>query len=167
MPDKALSRATAEIAIAIPRERAWERLRDLSVPHRYVPGLTGCRMDGAQREGVGASRTVFRKQGGPMNETVTEWQEGYGFVLRLHAGDQPPAPFREAYFTYRIADDGKGGTIFSPALDYRLPGGPVIRWLDRLVLNRIANGILAKVARNLKLYYETGRPSNPDYPPDA
>jgi len=159
--------AKAEILVALPRHLVWERLRDLSLAARYVPGLTGVELTTAQREGVGASRRVFQKNGPPMDETVVAWDEGYGFRLRLHCGDKPPAPFREAWFDYRIADAEGGRTLFAPALTYALPWGAVGRLLDALLFNRIASGRTRQVAVSFKRYYETGEITNPAYQPPA
>ena len=38
------------------RAAAWQRLRDLSAPHLYVPGLTGAAFSGPRRVGVGTRR---------------------------------------------------------------------------------------------------------------
>ena len=157
------STASAEIHIAIPLDRAWEKMRDLSKPHLYVPGLTGCQMTTAQREGVGASRRVFQKGRAPMDETVIEWREKESFVVRLHNGGKAPIPFKEACFSYRIEAGSDGGTIFRPSMTYTLRGGIFGRLLDSLFLNRFISGVVRKVGLNLKQYYETGRPSNPAF----
>lgn len=156
------STASTEVRIAMPPDQAWKKMCDLSKPHFYVPGLTGCQITTAQRQGIGASRRVFQKSRAPMDETVIDWQEGQGFVIRLHNGDRPPMPFREARFVYRIEADGAGGTIFKPSMIYTVRGAAVGRLLDRLFLNRVICGAVRNVALNLKQYYETGRPSNPD-----
>jgi hypothetical protein len=155
------STASAEIHIAVSPDRAWEKMRDLSKPHLYVPGLTGCEMTTAQREGVGASRRVFQKGRAPMDETVIEWREHQGFVVRLHDGNKPPIPFKEACFSYQIEPATHGGTIFKPSMTYTIRGGIVGLLLDRLFLNRFISGVVRKIGLNLKQYYETGQPSNP------
>src|ERR1700722_10002762 len=109
------STVTYEVHIDLPRAKVWEGLRDLSRAPRYVPNLTGVELTTDQREGVGASRRVFQVKGKPLDETVEEWEDGFGFKLRLHNGDKPPAPFPEAWFDYRIADAPDGGTLFRPA----------------------------------------------------
>lgn len=157
---------TAEAIVDLPREQVWERLRDLSLGHYYVAGLKGTRINTAQKEGVGASRTVFPKNMAPMDETVTEWSEGYGFVLKLHRGDKSAAPFKAAEFIYAIEDAGNGKTRFKPALRYTLGGGALGALLDRLLLRKIFFKNVDSVARNFKLYYESGRPSNPDFTTD-
>lgn len=98
-----------------------------------------------------------------MDETVVEWHEEHGFVVRLHNGDKSVFPFKEACFFYRIDAGRDGGTIFKPSMVYSLRGGVVGRVLDSLFLNRIIFGTVRRVALNLKQYYETGRPSNPAF----
>lgn len=152
---------TAEVIIDLPREQVWERLRDLGKAHYYVPLLLNTTVNTVQKEGVGASRTVFPKGMKPMDETVIEWNEGYGFTIRLHRGDRPAAPFKEAVFVYAIEDAGNGKTRFKPAIRYTLPGGAIGNALGNLLLGRVMRGNVEQVAQKLKQYYETGVPSNP------
>ena len=161
------STARAQVSIALPRQKVWEGLRDLGRAPFYVPGLTGVEFTTERREGVGASRKVLQKSRPPMDETVVRWDEGYGFVLRLHNGDKPPAPFREASFEYRIADAPDGGTLFQPALTYTLPWGVFGALLDALIVNRFGRGQVRAVALNFKRYYETGEIPNPAFRPDV
>ncbi|MBM3594894.1 MAG: hypothetical protein FJX31_03660, partial [Alphaproteobacteria bacterium] len=82
----ALKEAVGRVHIHMPREQVWEKLRDLSLAHNYVPGVTAVRIDTTQREGVGTSRTVTIKNGSQLQETVEEWTDGHGFLIRLHKG---------------------------------------------------------------------------------
>lgn len=157
------STAAAEILVQLPREEVWARLRDLSLAHYYVPGLTDTRIMTAQREGVGTSRKVYQRGMAPLDETVIEWNEGYGFVLRLHQGEKAPLIFSEAFFSYRIEDAGPGVTRFQPSLTYTVKWGVFGRLLDRLFMNGTSRRMLDKLARSFKQFYETGRPSNPAF----
>jgi hypothetical protein len=116
-----------------------------------------------KRDGVGASRRVFQAKGKPLDETVEEWDDGYGFLIRLHNGDKPPAPFKQAWFDYRIADGPNGTTIFKPSLRYVMPWGPLGAVLNALVVEKFALGNVRKVAENFKRHYETGEVTNPAY----
>ncbi len=157
--------ARAEVLVNLPRAEVWQRMRDLTRPHYYVPGLKECRMTTQQKEGVGASRKVYTSSGMVMDETVCEWNEGAGFIIRLHDGDGPPPPiFTQARFHYRIEDAPNGQTLFKASMTYNLKFGALGRLLDRLLLNMIITGTVKKVALGLKQYYETGKPSNPAYP---
>lgn len=157
----ALREATGRVRIDLPRAEVWDRLRDLSLAHNYVPGVAAIRIDTASREGVGASRTVIMDNGSEMQETVEEWNEGYGFLIRLHRDDKPAMPiFSRFYFRYRIDDDGDG-TLFEPALVYETRFGPLGRLLGKLIHSRLAASA-QDVGLAMKDYYETGQPVSPE-----
>lgn len=159
-----LSKAQAEVIVNLPRQEVWQRLRDLGIAHKYVPDLRDCRMTTEQREGVGTSRRVYTTSGMEMDETVIEWNEGQGFVIRLHDGDKPPPPvFKEACFHYIIEDAPGGSTRFLPTMTYTLKFGVLGRLLDALIINMIIRSQMKKVGLGLKQFYETGKPSNPAY----
>lgn len=73
------------VVIDLPRARCWEIMQDITAPHLYVPGLIRTEFHTEQKQGVGASRRVFKKMMA-LDETVTQWDEGTGFRLRLHDG---------------------------------------------------------------------------------
>jgi uncharacterized membrane protein len=158
-----ITTVTYEVPVDLPRATVWEGLRDLNRAPFYVPGLTGVEITTELREGVGASRRVFQAKGQPLDETVESWDDGYGFLIRLHNGDKPPAPFRQAWFDYRIADAPGGMTLFRPALRYVMPWGPLGAVLNALVVKNFALSNVRKVAENFKRYYETGEVTNPAY----
>ena len=132
----------ARVLIDLPRQQAWEKLRDISVAHHYVPGLVDCKVVSEQREGVGASRHVYRSARSYIQETVTEWHDGHGFVIRLHKGDKPAAPFREAHFHYELEDGERPGTtLFTARMDYTLGWGLFGRWLEKRMAGMVQRTI--------------------------
>jgi len=158
------STAQAEVIVNLPRAEVWQRLRDLTIPHKYVPGLRDCRMTTEKREGVGASRRVYTTSGMEMDETVIEWNEGKGFVIKLHDGAKPPPPiFSAASFHYILEDAPGGKTKFLPTMTYTLKFGVLGSLLDKLLINMIVRSNMKKVGVGLKQFYETGKPSNPAY----
>ncbi|MFS2202386.1 SRPBCC family protein [Pseudomonas sp. Pseusp3] len=139
-------------------QAVWAKLRDLSLAPHYVPGLTGCQFHPGAQEGVGASRRVLRKGGQYLDESVVQWQEGTGFMLRLHkGGNDSPFPFREASFSYALQAEGDA-TRITLQMSYRLRGGRLAEWL----LAKAFNKVVKQIAENLKAFYETGRTQNPD-----
>ncbi|WP_207886594.1 SRPBCC family protein [Pseudomonas sp. 30_B] len=151
--------ARHDLVLDLTPEAAWSRLRDLSLAPHYVPGLTGCEFHPGPRDGLGASRRVLMKRGF-LDESVVEWREGQGLVLRLHRAEQgPPFPFREASFRYALHPESGGRTRLSLSLDGDLRGGRLGEWLLAGVLKKT----VAKIAVNLKAFYETGKNQNPDY----
>jgi len=144
----------------MPREQAWARLRDISLAHNYVPGIVRTEIVSARTEGVGASRYVWRSAKSYLQETVVEWHEGEGFLIRLHKGDKPARPFRSASFRYQLADHGLGQTLFTASLQFQMPWGALGNWLEKKMAKPVA-ATVADVAIAMKLYYETGEPTTP------
>ncbi len=143
--------------IDLPLPAAWEKLRDISRAHHYVPGIIDTKIVSDNTEGVGASRYVYRKPDSYIQETVEEWNDGQGFLIRLHKGDRPAPPFKRAWFRYRLEGEPQDRTRLTTTMHFELPWGP----LGRLLENRLAGYVektVADVALALKLYYERGEP---------
>ena len=151
--------AVYSVKLDMPREKAWEIMQDITVPHKYVPGLIKCEMHGDQMAGVGASRRVFKKMMA-MDETVTQWHEGYGFRIRLHDGHKDK-PFPDSYFVYSIEDTDGDKTRFTATMGYRFPFGFVGEILDKLIIFPIVKGQIRDVALAMKHFYETGMSPSP------
>lgn len=155
-----MQEVSASSIIDMPREDAWEKLRDISRAHNYVPGIVSTKVVSEQAEGIGASRYVYRSEKSYIQETVTEWHSGEGFTIRLHKGDKPAPPFREAWFEYHLSDHGTRQTMLTTRMGYELPFGAVGRFLAKRMAAMVQKTI-ADVAYSMTLYYETGTPTTP------
>ena len=149
---------TSQLVIDLPRAAAWEKLRDLSRAHHYVPGIVKTEIVSEQDEGVGASRYVYRNAKSYIQETVVEWDEGQGFLIRLHRGDKPAPPFRDAWFRYQLEDEGEDKTLFTASLEFEMPWGALGNWLGKK-MEKVVSDTVSDVATSMKLYYETGTPT--------
>ena len=143
---------TGRAPIPLPLPVCWEKLRDLTRARHYVPGLSDCVLTTETREGVGASRRVTHERFGSMDETVIEWDEGKGFTIRLHKGDKPAAPFKEATFRYQLEPAGEGCEIVT-RMRYELPLGALGALLDALIVRRVSQRNVDAVARELARHY--------------
>ena len=154
---------SAQVISSIQRERAWELLRDLSLAHNYVPGVIDTQITTAQQEGVGASRKVYQGKTSAIDETVEEWNEGYGILIRLHRGNAgPPFPFKKAWFRYSIEDNGDCTTKLTTSLIYIMRWGAFGQMLNTILLKRFIESRIRDVALGMKLYYETGERVTPE-----
>ena len=149
---------SAEATIDMPRSQAWEKLSDISLAHNYVPGIIKTVIVSDRKNGEGASRYVYRNGRSYIQETVVAWDEGHGFLLRLHRGEEPAPPFRAASFRYQLADMGQHSTLFTASFEFELPWGKLGRWLEKR-MEKIVQATIAVVATAFKLYYETGQPT--------
>jgi len=144
--------------IELPLEQAWGKLRDLSRAHHYVPGIINTEIVSENTEGVGASRYVYRKPASYIQETVEEWTDGHGFLIRLHKGDKPAAPFKSASFRYQLEKETQDRTRLITTMSFQLPWGPVGTLLENALTGFISRTV-ADVALAMKLYYESGEPT--------
>jgi polyketide cyclase/dehydrase/lipid transport protein len=151
-------KVSTQLVLDMPRSQAWDRLRDFSLAHNYVPGIINTVIVSDQVQGVGTSRYVYRNAKSYVQETVTEWNDGHGFLMRLHKGDKPAPPFRNAWFRYHLADEGADRTLFTASLEYELPWGALGRWLEKR-MEKMVRATICDVATSMKLYYETGQPT--------
>jgi len=150
---------SVSVLVQIPREQVWEKLRDFSVAHNYVPGLTRTEIVSPLREGIGAHRRVYDEDGDFLEETVIEWRDGQGFVIKLHDGDEPMMPFERVEFTYRIEAQGNEQTLIELSLTYQMPWGSIGEILADWFIRPVMEDNLVQVAAGMKYYYETGRPA--------
>ena len=158
--DEQLTSAAGEQVIDMRRSDAWARLQDLTLAHLYVPGLIKTEITTDKKTGPGASRRVYQTPDTYLNETVIEWDEGYGFTLRLHQDNgDAPFPFKHALFTYQLGDHGNDQTRLSTVLRYKLAGGCLGHWLNKLLQSTFQQRA-DEVASNLKRFYETGQAVN-------
>ena len=150
---------SSQVVIDLPRDQAWQKLRDISLAHNYVPGIVNTEIVSEQREGVGASRYVYRNANSYIQETVEEWHDGEGFLIRLHRGDKPAPPFKQGWFRYQLQEQGPQQTLLITSLKYELPWGALGRWLEKKLAGFIDKTV-ADVAFSMKLFYETGVPTS-------
>ena len=156
------SEATARVVMNVPRDQAWEKLRDISQAHNYVPGIIKTEVTTSKTEGVGASRKVYQSETKGLDETVIEWNEGQGFLIRLHRGEEgAPPPFKDASFRYRIEDAGNGQTALTTSLIFTMRWGAFGDFLHRRLLAGIFRTTIRDVALSMKAYYESGEPTTP------
>lgn len=152
---------TRQVAVSVKAdvsvERAWEILSDFSVAHNYVPGLSGTEIVSAQRSGIGAHRRVYDEDGGFVEETIIEWQPGVGFVIKLHDGEDPMAPFERAEFSYRLSPLETDKTLIRLMMTVEVPLGVVGATLSEWFVLPVVEDNLVQVAAGMKHYYETGQ----------
>lgn len=148
-------------SIAKSREQVWTQLRDLRVARHYVVGASAIELNPGPREGLGASRKVHLRKGGAVDETVIDWQEGRGFTLKLHVGEQAPKPFKWAKFQYELTDAPNGQSLLRGVFSYEVAGGLVGRLFDALLLRRAIQSSHAALGSRMQKFYEHGEVSNP------
>lgn len=152
-------RASVAVTAALPKADAWTLLSDFSLAHNYVPGITRTEIVSATQQGVGAHRRVYDEKGEFLEETVIEWRDGAGFVIRLHDGETPMAPFQRAEFVYALAENGPATTDIELALIFEMPWGWLGDAVAEWIIVPLMEDNLVQVAAGMKVFYETGLPA--------
>jgi hypothetical protein len=157
-PDAAVQRESVAVLVAISVQEAWARLEDFSLAHYYVPRLTRTEIVSKRRNGEGAHRRVYSGKRF-LEETITLWRPGAGFVIALHQGQKPMRPFREAEFEYAISEASPQQTRVRLEMRIVMPGGAPGRYLARKLILPVIRNNLVQVAAGIKHFYETGEPA--------
>jgi hypothetical protein len=153
---------SAAVNVAISPARAWAILSDLTVPHLYVPGLTRTEIVSANARGVGVHRRVYQGDDDYLEETVVEWRDRSGFVIKLHNAEEVMAPFTRAEFSYSIQAAPAGGTAVELSMVAQMPWGKFGEMLGDWFITPVLKDNLVQVAAGLKAFYETGQPATDD-----
>ena len=151
--------ATYQVSIDISQEKAWQLMQDLTAPHKYVPGLLKTEMKTEQLQGVGTSRRVYKKMLA-LDETVTHWDEGKGFTLRLHDGEKDK-PLPQSFFRYSIEPAGDNKIFFTATMGYTFWLGALGQLIDGPIVFPIVQAQIRDVALAVKHFYETGLTPTP------
>lgn len=144
--------AVADLAI----DQAWEKMRDLEKAHMYVPDLTNTEITTEQREGVGTSRRVYSHRP-TLIETVTHWDQGHGFKLRIQHdnGEGVPPLFASGTFEYRLDPVSDTQTRLTNTMEMKMKWGLLGGLLAKL-LRAPMQKMHQQIVVGQKLYYETG-----------
>jgi hypothetical protein len=156
-----MHKVSATTVVNINIDDAWEKLSDLSKAHFYVPDLTDTKITTEQNTGVGTSRIVY-SQRPPLTETVLEWNEGSGFVLRLHHQDKNgddaegvPPMFSRAKFSYSISAESDTSTRLTNSMEFDMKWGAIGSVLAKLITKPMQQ-MQEQIIVGQRLYYETG-----------
>lgn len=152
-------RVQVSVVADIPLNEAWAILQDFSLAHNYVPGLSKTEIVSKRRSGVGAHRKVYDNDGGFLEETIIDWREGEGFVIRLHEGDDPMMPFKRVEFSYQLVAGETGQTLIVLVMVYEMPLGYAGEKLGQWFIEAPIEDNLVQVAAGMKYFYETGTPA--------
>ena len=150
--------AVFNVTVNLNAEQSWEKLRDFSTAHHYVPSIDTCEIRSEKKEGLTATRRVAGKHQA-LDETIIEWNEGKGFKITLHKGDKPAFPFKQAEFTYRIDPLDDKTSKMTTTLVYDLGMGIFGKILGALFLKGLIQNNIRDVALSLQNYYNTGQPT--------
>ena len=139
-----------EVKINAVPEKVWNVLADLEAVQYYNPLVVKTHYTSENRDGVGASRHCDFKPNGFSKERVTDWIPAR--LLGMEVVDSSfPMRFTR-WKTHLAADDG--GTRVTQELEYEMKFGLLGELLNKLMMRKKYDGILAEIFTGLKNYIE-------------
>ena len=149
-----------QIMINLPHAECWEKVKDISLAHNYIPNVEKIEIVTPHKEGLGASRKAYLTKGKKIvDETVTEWIDKVGFTLKLEVAGKRVLPwFNKFYFRYHI-EKADHKTLFRPGILYE-PRVKILVGLQRKVFDCVMGRELKVICASMKAYYETDRPTS-------
>ncbi len=145
------------VVVQLPCQEAWDVLQDFSAAHHYVPGIVRTEIVSQQQNGLGAHRRVYDPSGDYLEETIVEWNQGRGFVIRLHDGQKCMAPFEQAHFSYQLSPSETDKTLIELKMLVAMPWGSFGESMAARYILPVMKTRLAQVAAGMKHFYETGQ----------
>lgn len=139
-----------EVKINAAPEKVWNVLADLEAVQYYNPLVAKTRSTSENREGVGASRHCDFKPKGFSKEKVTDWIPAR--LLGMEVIDSSFPMIFTRWKTHLIAEDD--GTRVTQDLEYGMKFGLVGELLNKLMMRKKYDGILAEIFTGLKNYVE-------------
>ena len=97
-----------------------------------------------------------------LDETVTEWNEGRGFTIRLHKGEKKPAPFNEGSFTYRIDKVDEKRSKLTCTMTYEMGMGVFGSVLHGLFIGNLIRNNIRDVTLSMAHFYQSGKSPSKD-----
>lgn len=138
--------AAYSVNLEIPRERAWDKLKDLSLAPCYVPGVKAMDFITRKKEGVGAARIVYPQR---LKEEVISWKPGKEILLGLSKrGRERFFPFKKSVFRYTLSETGQ--TFMKLSLEYE----PMMGRFGNLLFGGIIKKRIIKTAQSLENFYK-------------
>ncbi|MCI0694137.1 SRPBCC family protein [candidate division KSB1 bacterium] len=140
-----------EVKINAAPEKVWNVLANLEAVQYYNPLVAKTRYTSENREGVGASRHCDFKPKGFSKERITDWIPARLLGMEVVESSFPMTFTR--WKTHLVAEGG--GTRVTQDLEYGMKLGLLGELLNKLMMKKKYDGILAEIFTGLKNHVES------------
>lgn len=148
-----MSKLHHEITIDAPVKRVWQVLADLEEVQHYNPLVAEARYVSSNKEGLGAARRCEFKPKGFSVERVIEWRPDELLGIELA---ETSWPLEFSQWRTKLSPEA-GKTRVSQDLEYKLKWGIFGKLMDRIMMRRKMDQIVAEIFVGLKQFAEQGK----------
>lgn len=109
-------RVSSSIKIEAPQSEVWRLLEDFGNVYQWAPGVEESHSIGTKDKCVGAGRYCKLEGFGDIEEYITHWHEGNGFIYDV----TPLGPLCESLSRWELTSTDKHSTALSVSLVYNI-----------------------------------------------
>lgn len=149
-----LTYLSATATIRVPRHEVWEVVQEIGNIMAFHPLIKESRLLNSVK-GIGARRLCQLKPMGTMEEQITAWNDGIGFVTEVTGGKMLP-PYEIMRGTLKLEEEG-ARTRVTFTFCYKLKFGLLGRVINALLVKPQFKGAPIKYVEGLKMYMERER----------
>ena len=150
-------RLVARIDIDASQKKSWEVLEDFNNVYTWAPGVTESHGIGKGDKQIGAGRHCKLDGFGEIDEYITHWQEGTGFVYDV----SPLGPLHNALSSWWLTPIDETSTRLEVVFSYNIRFGLFGRIMHKLIMRGKLEKSLPETLQSVKKRIETGASIRP------
>lgn len=147
----------ARIDIDASQKNAWAVLEDFDNVYTWAPGVTASHGLGTKEKTVGAGRHCKLDGFGEIDEYITHWQPGTGFVYDV----TPLGPLHQAFSSWWLVPTGENSVQLEVVFSYDIRFGLFGKLMHKLVMRGKLEKSLPDTLNAVKKRIETGQTLRP------
>ena len=148
---------SSSLDIFAPQTDVWDVLKEFADVYTWVPTVKESHAVGIGSQCVGAGRHCFLEGFGEIDEYITQWQDGTGFVYDV----SPLGPLNKAFSSWWLTSPGKNVTHLNVTFSYEIRFGLFGKIMHKLMMRSKLETSLPQALEALKVRVETGKVLRP------
>ncbi len=145
------------IVIQAQQAEVWQVIADFNNVYTWAPGVKASHALGTKRQQVGAGRYCELADFGQIEEYITRWDEGQGYVYDV----TPVGPLINGLSSWWLKPTDQNTTELTVTLGYDIRFGLLGKALHGLIMRRKLKSSLEQTMASLKACVETGKTLRP------
>lgn len=142
----------ARIDINASQNKSWEVLEDFNNVYTWAPGVVESHGLGLIEKQIGAGRHCKLDGFGEIDEYVTHWQEGIGFVYDV----SPLGPLYKAFSSWWLTSIDETNTRLEVVFSYNIRFGLFGKIMHKLIMRGKLEKSLPDTLQSVKKRIESG-----------
>lgn len=137
------------------KKNVWEVLSNYGAVSKFNPSVSKSYISSVQDQGVGATRVCELLPVGKVSETITQWNEGNGFLIQVKPIEKLP-PIENFTGFFEIEKLSVNTSRVSVTINYKIKLGVTGKILNKILIQPKLEASIVDLLIGLKLHLEKG-----------